>query len=606
MSCSRRGPRSGLRLGQVLTSIIGLSLVAASVGCSGGGSSGGGRPAGAGSGGGSTGGGGTTTGFAAVDVTPADGATNVPVGTAISVTFNQDVDPTTVIPANVTVARDTGPVAGSLGIDPGNPARVIFTPAQPLADDRPHLIRVEPDLASVSGDLLGNVFLTTFRTGTVATPAGQITAGAARVDATPPIGVPLAGFGGATRRRLLPDINPFDYHTLFNPSTGIMDPIYARTVIIDDGTDQVAIVTIDAIATTRRSVVSAIAKANARGVPLTEDQVMVCSSHTHGGPGALTRLRFWAFGAADLYVDRVFEGFTDAIAESIVQAWNDMGPARIGSDMGQLTGVTKNRRHDESPNIGPQDIDPDLGIIRVDRLDGTPVATVWNYAIHGIGYGASNMEYTADIMGAVSANVENDIGGVALFANGSEGDITPEHRGANEVPIGARIIADAIIATRSTISPTAVADVANASEVVPFGDAQIDLTLSRAGTMIPRQLNFLNILVGFGFNPGFVITLGDDWLENEFRFQAIRIDNDVIASVPGEAIHHLGFQIKDDARALGYRNPFVFNLANGHMSYIATEPEYHIGGYEGIATFFGPRTGPNVRAACEAMMQRVR
>ena len=32
---------------------------------------------------------------------------------------------------------------------------------------------------------------------------------------------------------------------------------------------------------------------------------------------------------------------------------------------------------------GFDSIDPHLGIIRVDDIEGSPIATVWNFAIHG-------------------------------------------------------------------------------------------------------------------------------------------------------------------------------------------------------------------------------
>jgi hypothetical protein len=66
--------------------------------------------------------------------------------------------------------------------------------------------------------------------------------------------------------------------------------------------------------------------------------------------------------------------------------------------MGQLTGVTHNRRA-PNPWLRYDTIDPHLGVIRVDQANGTPLATVWNYATHGVCYGPSNMQFSSDIMG---------------------------------------------------------------------------------------------------------------------------------------------------------------------------------------------------------------
>jgi len=40
-----------------------------------------------------------------------------------------------------------------------------------------------------------------------------------------------------------------------------------------------------------------------------------------------------------------------------------------------LTGVTENRRADISPYLNRDDIDPNLGVISVNDVDGKPLAT---------------------------------------------------------------------------------------------------------------------------------------------------------------------------------------------------------------------------------------
>lgn len=545
------------------------------------------------------------SGFAVAGVLPADGAQGVSVTTPLQVTFSAEVDATSMSPGAMTLDDDVGPVQGWAALDPSDARRIIFTPASPLALQRNHMITVAGGLRDTSGRSLSITFRSTFRTGPQAGPGNTLLAGAAAVDATPRRGVPLAGFGGGHRRLPFPDLNPFDEHTFLRPSEGTHDPIFAKALVLSDGSTMAAIITLDAIATSRGIVLDAVRKAAARGVPLTEDQVMVCSSHTHSGPGAVTNLRFWELAAADLFVQHVFDAYTDAVAESLVRAWSDLGPAHLGTNSTSLRGVSKNRRASDSPFLTRDSIDDELGVIRVDRPDGTPVATVWNFALHGTALGTSNMHYSADIMGGASAFVQADVGGVALFANGAEGDIAPLHGGFSGIDTGGRIIADAIIDLRRQTTTTASMVLSNYSEVVPFGDAVIDLSIQRTGGSM-RQINFIQTLANLGINPGMSISLGSDWLENEFRFQAIRLGDTVIASVPGEAIHELGLQIKDAGRQLGFQRPFVFGLANGHMSYIATEREWHLGGYEGMATFFGARTANRVLDSATRVMTRVR
>ena len=74
--------------------------------------------------------------------------------------------------------------------------------------------------------------------------------------------------------------------------------------------------------------------------------------------------------------------------------------------------------------LGP--VDPEIGILRLDRTDGHPLAVVYNFAVHAYG-GVSDGGVTADLPGFASALIEQQIGGgaVALFVQGAEGDITP-------------------------------------------------------------------------------------------------------------------------------------------------------------------------------------
>jgi hypothetical protein len=56
---------------------------------------------------------------------------------------------------------------------------------------------------------------------------------------------------------------------------------------------------------------------------------------------------------------------------------------------------------------------------------GQPIATVWNFAVHGTCYGPSNMYFCTDIMGRANTLIEQTIGGVSLFVNADAGDVAP-------------------------------------------------------------------------------------------------------------------------------------------------------------------------------------
>lgn len=437
-----------------------------------------------------------------------------------------------------------------------------------------------------------------------ATAAHPLRAGTGVADITPPIGVPLGGFGEGPRRLSFPDLNPFNYHFFFAPSTGVRDPLLAKALVLDDGLDRVAIVSLDMVACAGHAMHKVAQKLAARGVAIVPEHILACASHTHSGSGAATPLHFWEIAAMDLYQPAVLDGITTGIADAIERAVLSLEDAKLGIGVGHLVGITENRRAGVSPISQKDDIDPDLGVIRVDRMDGSAIATVYNYAIHGLVFWWDNMEFSADVMGDAGRYIEARGGGVALFVNGAEGDINPDvgHGDAASLAAGA-ILGQAALDERARIATTHDVDIASAFEIVDMGQPHIYLDASRLQGAIPG--GFTTFLHSIGGIAG-AIPLGPDFMDREFRFQAVRLHNAVIASVPGEAIKAVGDEIKAAGRALGYDPPLVFGLANGHMAYITTLPEYMAGGYEGLATLFGPDTGLRVRDQCERMMRAVR
>ena len=128
------------------------------------------------------------------------------------------------------------------------------------------------------------------------------------------------------------------------------------------------------------------------------------------------------------------------------------------------------------------------------------------------------------------------------------------------------------------------------------------------GSQATRLLNsgWVQGLQRLGFTLSAAIALPPEWVAQEFRFQAVRVGDTVIASLPGEPIHELGLTLKQDGKAMGFTHVLPAALANGHGSYFTSETEYLHGGYEGLASFFGPKNGEKLLDAARGVMQRVR
>ncbi|MHC4830760.1 MAG: neutral/alkaline non-lysosomal ceramidase N-terminal domain-containing protein [Planctomycetota bacterium] len=538
-------------------------------------------------------------------VTPGDRQEHVPKSAWITVAFGQAVDTTTVTPQTVALFVAGRAVPARQVVEA---RRVTIVPDHELVAREVYEVRVLPGVTSTSGAALPQALTTTFLTEATARTRGPIlTAGAAIVDITPPIGVPLGGHGGG-RRRLAPnqyDLDPTNFHTMFAPSTGTRDPIYARAVVIDDGVDRVAIVSTDLIASDNRAAAEVSRLLQARGVPIDPERILYTATHNHSGPGTVSELRFWELAAMDLHQPQVFTQITRGMADAVEAALRELQPARLGIGTADLTGVAINRRA-WNPFYGRDTLDPALSVIRIDRPDGAPIATIMNYAIHIMAFGSSNMEYSADIAGEACTAVEAQVGGLALFVNSAEGDIKPDPSiGINDddrlIQIG-QTIGQAAVALRNTTLTSPDLELDSASETVNMGTPSLFVS-SADQSSAPAFIS--NVLAAFPGGIGIAIPMNANFMDNTFRFQAIRMNDTVLSSVPGEAIHEVGFGIKAKGGQLGFARTIVCGLANGHMSYITTEREYNLRGYESVATLFGPKTGEKVIEACRSVMSRV-
>ncbi|MHC4393531.1 MAG: Ig-like domain-containing domain, partial [Planctomycetota bacterium] len=291
--------------------------------------------------GGSSGGGGTAASSASassafvVSTSPRDGDFDVPVGHTLELVLSQEVNPATVDAQTVRVERN-GVDVGCERIVQGS--RIWLKPRIPMLPTTAYRIVATSGIQTFAGDVLETTTIG-FTTGPGPNVRGPILmAGAGVADLTPPVGVPVGGYGSRRLPQNQWNFSPQTWHTMFKPSTGVRDPIMAKAVVLDDGVDRIAIVTLDLIASDSRALDDVARKLAARGVQIDRDKIMTCASHTHSGPGAISELYFWMYAALDMYKPALFDQLTTGIAVSIERAVNNLQPAKLGLGLTQLSG----------------------------------------------------------------------------------------------------------------------------------------------------------------------------------------------------------------------------------------------------------------------------
>jgi hypothetical protein len=207
----------------------------------------------------------------------------------------------------------------------------------------------------------------------------------------------------------------------------VNDPLYAKALVVADDRKTIVLVSIDAVAIgeighIRNDYLNNVRKLVQTELGIPGDHLVVNASHCHGV---------------------VCDDVMDRTVEAIRQAHRHMVSVKIGTGIGSENRIMENRRlilkdgsqldvrhayslpSDESvAAIGP--VDPKIGVVRFDRVDGSPLAVLYQFACHPI-QGAASGGNTADLVGAASQVIEENLGAgcIALFFQGCGGDINP-------------------------------------------------------------------------------------------------------------------------------------------------------------------------------------
>lgn len=114
--------------------------------------------------------------------------------------------------------------------------------------------------------------LAALMSGPLCAGAGSLRAGVAKVDITPPSGIFMWGY--AARKA---------------PSTGVLDPLYARILVLDDNRTRIAIVALDLGKSFGPSSLERLRQSIEKSSGVTG--VLVTASHTHSGPVLMDEYR---------------------------------------------------------------------------------------------------------------------------------------------------------------------------------------------------------------------------------------------------------------------------------------------------------------------------
>jgi neutral ceramidase len=163
-------------------------------------------------------------------------------------------------------------------------------------------------------------------------------------------------------------------------------------------------------------------------------RVVVSASHSHSSWAAWQTSLILMLGI-DMPRQELADRMIGAMAQAAKQALGSLAPAKIGfavdSAFDPNDTITHDRRSENNDILGPdgntagKNKDPIVWAMRVDDMNGKPVAAVVDLPIHGIVGDENNPLASTDAPGAIERALTATLGIPVLHFQGAAGDINP-------------------------------------------------------------------------------------------------------------------------------------------------------------------------------------
>ena len=450
----------------------------------------------------------------------------------------------------------------------------------------------------------------------------ELRAGFARLDITPPLGIPIAG-----------------YYEL-RPADGILDPLYASAVVFDDGVKRGALLNVDMIGVDQHHV-DQIREAVAQRIGTEAQGIFVECSHTHTGPVCSTQAAGYSQGNQER-IKSYFIWLISRLCDAAALAVQDLTPTKMLHTCGKAEKVAFIRRYrmqDGSILTNPGALSPfvkepvgeadERVQLLILRRENAPEIGIVNFQVHPdvIGGCKISADYPKFVRDTYEKLIENSC---CVYINGAQGDTNHNDvslygtdkciRGYERARYMGRKIAMAAVSNYELAEPLKEGNVS-------WGQKNIVVSYNKGlPEEYPLAAEMAKVYAQSGQEEGIrqisrikgieeyvagktelrrllrINSLANMPDEKELHLTALAVGPVVFAGFPGEPFTWVGLEVKKRSR---FPLTVTACCANGYEGYYPVWSAYEEGGYEAAVAKYRIGTAEAITEAFVDMINQM-
>ena len=417
---------------------------------------------------------------------------------------------------------------------------------------------------------------------------------------TPPSGVSMGG-----------------YSSREGVSRGTHDELFARALVLSDGTIKVAVLVVDLLLVPGK-LTKVVRERIARGTDIDRNNILICATHTHSGPVVWlpNHDREFLFSTGNPINKKWQQLLPETLSNAVQSANESLKPVTriaVGSAAVDLCGIRRLIDPLGDVRLLPdpgRSMDSQVGFIKIDREEDSIL--VINYACHPVVLCEDNLLYTGDYPAFTISYIEQKSREKlkVIFTNGACGNVDPLVRGDfNKAAEMGRALAETILealpqlktlnhpelAVRTFVASLPIKQLPTLVEMRQY-IGKIRSILDRHGPHQDYHFQRLKHEYALALRKRYLL----EWLYEYFplnrergvveaEIQFLTLNKQVaLLSIPGELFFEIGERIKESI-AMPY--VYIIGYCNDYIGYIPTGQAYKEGGYEVQGALLAPGSG---------------